>query len=91
MIAKLLLTGRKHLLLNVLFIAFHKYVNCDYCHCSLIKINSDVLDKPTVLHVSHCIVVIKKNISLLSPLFILSACIRCIRGMPCFAATVSQQ
>jgi len=43
MVEKLLLTGRKHLQLNVLFIAFQKYVNCDYCHCSLIKLNSNVL------------------------------------------------
>jgi hypothetical protein len=78
MVAKLLLTGRMHLLLNALFNAFHKYVNCDYSLCSLIKINSDVLDKPTVLHVSQCIVVTNKNLSLLSPLIFLSGCVRCI-------------
>jgi hypothetical protein len=78
MVEKLSLTGRKHLQLNVLFIAFHKYVSCDYCHCSLIKLNSRVLAKPTVLHVSHCIVEINRNFSLLSPYFILSASIRCI-------------
>ena len=50
MVEKLLLTGRKHLHLNVLFIAFHKYLNRDYCHCSSIKINSNVLSQPTVLH-----------------------------------------
>jgi len=78
MVVKLLLTGRKLLQLNVLFIAFHKYVNCDCCHCSLIKLNSDVPAKPTVLHVSHCIVEINQNFSPLSPCFILSASIRCI-------------
>ena len=49
-IEKLLLNGVKHLQLNVLFIAFHQYVNCDYCHCSLIKPNSNALAQPTVLH-----------------------------------------
>jgi hypothetical protein len=55
-VEKLLLTGRKHPQLKLLFIAFHKYVNCDYCHCSLIQLNSNVLAQPTFLHVSHCIV-----------------------------------
>jgi len=75
---KLLLTGRKHLQLNVLFIAFHKYLICGYWHCSLIRLNSNVLVQSTVLHVSHCIVEINQNFSLLSPCFILSASIRCI-------------
>jgi hypothetical protein len=78
MVEKLLLTGRKHLQLNVLFIGFHKYVNCDYCHCSLIRLNSNVFAQPTVLNVSHCIVEINQNFSLLSPCLILSASIRCM-------------
>jgi len=45
---------------------------------SLVKRNSNVLAPPTVLHVSHFIVEINHNFSLLSPCFILSASIWCI-------------
>jgi hypothetical protein len=78
MVEKLLLTGRMHLQLNVLFVAFHKYVNCDFCPCSLIKLNSNVLAQPTVLHMSHCTVAVNQNFSLLSPCFILPVSIRCM-------------
>ena len=37
-----------------------------------------MLALPTVLHVSHCIVEINQNSSLLSPCFVLSASVRCV-------------